>query len=101
MIIQNFHALAYTDLRKRALLIAEAGLQAALISQRVKERISLDWRPAALILGKEKVSLQKYNGVFVIGFGKAAARVVNHLVSLVGDKVTRAAAFPVHGAETD
>lgn len=79
MIITNFKKLAKTELRKKALLIAEAGYEAINIEKEISRRIrikndvleikSFDLSKAPSL----KINLRDFKRIFVIGIGKGSA----------------------------
>jgi len=79
MIISNFKNLARNSLRKKALLIAEAGYRAVEISSVIRQKIILKEsrliiNPASIDGSKKlKLNLNDYSRIFLIGIGKGSA----------------------------
>ena len=75
MKIQNFEKLAKSDLRKAALLIQEAGLEAIDTEKVVREAV-------------EKYPLPAAGRIFLYGVGKCSTEAVGAFSAILGDKVT-------------
>lgn len=83
MIIKNYKGLALNHKKTVTLQILEAGLTASMPYVELKKIV----RKNRLDIGKNTVSLSKYERIFVIGFGKAAdsmASAINSLTDLDG-----------------
>jgi glycerate 2-kinase len=78
MIIKNFKELATNREKKDALGIIEAGLDAALPGDTLRKIVKRD----KLVIGKKTILLSKYDGIFVVGFGKAADSMAKTVCSL-------------------
>jgi glycerate 2-kinase len=104
MIITNFKNLARNPLRKKALLIAEAGYQEIDIAKTVKQRINLKngrltvsgtiTRDSA---GKHHldINLNNYKNVFVVGIGKGSALASLALAKILGKGLSAGIALDV------
>jgi glycerate 2-kinase len=68
MIIQNFKELATTLGKKDSLSVLEAGLDAALPELSLKKIV----KKHKLVIGKDMFLFSKYDGIFLVGFGKSA-----------------------------
>ncbi|MBU1014960.1 DUF4147 domain-containing protein [Patescibacteria group bacterium] len=83
--IQNFQQVARTELRKAALEIAEAGLQAIDTPSVVKNLIRLEGN--ALFIKEREYSLQGVERLFVVGVGKCALAAAGALEDILGEKI--------------
>jgi glycerate 2-kinase len=79
MIIENFDSLASTPLRKQALLIAEAGLQAVAVPRVMAAQVKYDSRKQVLTVRNQNFPIKGYNKIFILGFGPGSSYVVNGL----------------------
>ncbi len=106
--IKNFEELATNPLRKEALLIAEAGLNAIDIEKAVDSRIKIEGdilelhHPAyekkgdyASWLWGMKINLKDFKRIFVVGIGKGSALASIVLAEKLGDKLTQGIAIDV------
>lgn len=84
--IQNAAQLAITPLRKAALEIAEAGLQAIDTQYIIEKGVRVDTNNA-LHIGDEVFSLEGVQRLFVVGVGKCAFRAVEALEKVLGDRI--------------
>ncbi len=90
MLITNFRKLARNFLRRKALLIAEAGYEAIGINKSVSQRIKnkngiLKISLTTARVDKEKtlkIDLNKFSRIFVIGIGKGSALACNALAKI-------------------
>ncbi len=112
MIISNFKNLAKNSLRKKALLIAEAGYEAIEIKKAVKKRIKLNGDKLEMThsftifseIGINKgglmaeVDLSDYKRVFLISIGKGSAIASATLAKILGKKLTRGIALDVNNS---
>lgn len=83
MIIKNYASLGSNEDKKIVLQILEKGIHAAM-PDRILSKIV---RKNVLLMDKDKISLSKYNRIFVVAFGKAAdsmANVTNNLTNING-----------------
>jgi len=78
--------LGTTKLRKDAMAIFEAGLDAVETKSVVKEKLKLSG--GMLSVGRKKYNLSKYRRIFVIGIGKASNQAAHALEEILGDKIT-------------
>jgi glycerate-2-kinase len=84
--IANFKELAITELRKAALEIAEAGLEAIDTEKAVKKGVVLD---GDILKVKEKTfDLSGFERLFVVGVGKCALEAGRVLEDILGDRLT-------------
>lgn len=98
MDILNFLPLAITPLRKKALLIAEAGYNALNIKKAVSERIFIDKDGLIQILGQDKKSIfsapiDKYEKIVLVGIGKGSYRAVSTLRKKFGKIIKQSIAL--------
>src|SRR5574340_954324 len=68
MIIKNFKKLATDNSKKLVLSVLETGLNAAMPDMALKKIVKQNH----LIIKKQKISLKKYDKVYVVAIGKAA-----------------------------
>lgn len=68
--IKNFNKLAVSDLRKKALKIIEAGLEAIDTKKAINKQIFL--KKDNLIVKNKKISLKGIKRIFVVGIGKCS-----------------------------
>lgn len=95
MIIKNFEKLATSQLRRQALQIAEAGLQAINTQQAFERNFVYDAASDRVkILGK-KYDLSKFQNVYCIAFGKAAFAGIAAVASILGKRLTSGFAIDV------
>lgn len=86
MIIKNFQSLSTNSVKKDALNILEAGLDAASPSLYLKQILKNDY----LIMPRKKIHLKKYKRILVVAIGKASylmAKSVDSLTSIDGGLV--------------
>ncbi len=105
MHITNFKKLAKNPLRKKALLIAEAGYEAIDITQSIKRKIKRERIKEGDFLtifhqnpeenGAIKVDLNDYKRVIVFGIGKGSALASITLAKILGQKLTGGIALDV------
>jgi len=99
MHITNFKKLIKTDLREKALLIAEAGYDAIDIKKSVKRRISVKNGILEVKMHTEAgtviVDLKDYKRVFVVGVGKGSALASMTLAKTLGKYLTKGIALDV------
>lgn len=72
MHIQNFQKLAKSNLRRKALLVAEAGYEAINIKKVVKRQVAWDKKRKVLKLKGYQVDFENYKNVYLIGVGKGS-----------------------------
>lgn len=95
--IINQKTLATTALRRDALRIMKAGLDAVDTQDVVKRRVQR--KGEVLTIGKQKYRLNRYKRVFVIGVGKASFDASKALESILGDRITDGIVLDVKGGE--
>lgn len=88
MIIKNFETLASSALRKQALLIAEAGLEAISTQAAVAKNFRFDAKKQELKIFQEKFSIGQYKRIVCIGFGKAALEAVTAIQQILKERIT-------------
>lgn len=86
MMIKDFEKLAKTAVRRDALLIMEAGLQA--IQPQTALRKTLSLKGETLSANGKKFDLGTYKNIYVIGIGKASLAAGKFLEDLLGDQIT-------------
>ncbi len=101
MFITNFKKLAKNPLRKKALLIAEAGYGAIDIQKVVNSKcevLSIKGKNflAIRFQGKNlKINLDDFNRVFIVGVGKGSALASATLAKILGKRLTGGIALDV------
>ena len=95
--IQNLKELAVTGLRKAALEIAEAGLEAIDTEKAVKSGVVLNG-DILKIKGKE-FNLAGFERVFVVAVGKCALYAGRALEEILGDRLTSGIVLDVHSGK--
>ncbi|MEK7077178.1 MAG: DUF4147 domain-containing protein [Patescibacteria group bacterium] len=86
MKIKNSDKLARTELRRAALQIAEAGLEAIDTQRVIRENIRLEGE--MLFVKNEQFSLQGVKRLAVAGAGKCAAEAASALEKILGDRLS-------------
>jgi glycerate-2-kinase len=94
MKIQNFAEWAITDLRKAALEIAEAGLEAIDTEKAVKNGVVLNGE--ILKVRNKKFNLSGFERIFVVGVGKCALEAGRALEEIMGGKLSGGIVLDVH-----
>lgn len=92
--IANFKELATTDLRRAALEVAEAGLEAIDTEKAVKKGVVLDGD--ILKVKDEKFDLAGFERVFVVGVGKCALEAGRVLEEILGDRLYNGIVLDIH-----
>ncbi len=86
MKIKNFQNLAITDMRRKALEIIEAGLEAIDTKTVIEKNIRLE--NDILFIQEQKFSLEDKKRIFVIGAGKCSIDGARALEKVLGDRIT-------------
>ena len=94
MKIKNFQELVINDLRKTALQIAEAGLEAIDTEKIMKENIRLDGDK--LFVKNKSFFLNKLGRIFVIGVGKCSLEAAAVLEDVLKERVFGGIVIDVH-----
>lgn len=92
-IIKNKEELATTPLRRDALEILEAGLEAIDTEKILRRKVSL--KDGILDVGKESFNLQSFNKIIFIGIGKCALDGAKVIEDILGDYLTEGIAIDV------
>jgi glycerate 2-kinase len=79
MIIKNFEALAKNPIREAALRIAEAGYQSILVRNLIRAALKLEPDINVLRVQGKRLALDRFQHIFVVGFGKGSAEAVQQL----------------------
>jgi len=96
MIINNFQTLTGNILRKKALLIAEAGYQAIDIEKVVSRRINLKNDVLEIRSSKiDSLNLNNFKRVFVIGIGKGSALASMTLAKILNRRLNEGIALDI------
>ncbi|MBU6141558.1 DUF4147 domain-containing protein [Patescibacteria group bacterium] len=95
MRVKNYTTLAKTALRKDALGILEAGLDAIETTKVVKDAV--DFRDDQLFIQGKKVSLKGVKRVFVVGIGKCALEAGATIERILGDRLAGGIVLDVQG----
>jgi glycerate-2-kinase len=82
MIIKNYKAVACTELRKNALDILIAGVNAVLPSNILKDKVIFDYESKFLVIGNKKFEVK--GNIYVIGFGKASGFMAEQIEKIIG-----------------
>lgn len=88
MIVKNFEQLASSPLRKQALLILEAGLEAVQPHEIMRDRVFVSHNGSVLQVRDQKFPLSPYKRIFVVGFGKGTRTIAGELNVLLGDLIS-------------
>ena len=108
MTITNFKNLAKNSLRKKALLVVEAGYEAIDIEKAVSGRIKLDnnllvIQRNAIIYDSArkitKINLDNFRRIFIIGIGKGSALASVTLAKILGKRLTGGVASDVQNVK--
>ena len=94
--IRNFKALAINDLRKDALIIAEAGYEAINVNTAVRDKVRI--RDGKLHIGDKTYSIAGRR-VYFVGVGKCAFAAASAIETLLGDILTGGIALDVSAAD--
>ncbi len=86
-IIKNLPSLKTSDRRTVALKILNAGLEAIQPNKVLAESLSVDGE--TLFIKSKKIHLNKFERVFLIGFGKGSGGISLYLEKLLGEKLTQ------------
>lgn len=97
MKIINQKSLATTKLRRDALSIVRAGIDAVETSKVLKQVVRR--KGETMTVGKKSYRLDRYRRIFVIGIGKAAFDAVKALESILGSRITDGVVLDVKGGK--
>lgn len=97
MKILNEKQLATTKLRRDALNIVRAGIDAVETGKVLKQAVRRNGE--TLTVGKKSYRLDRYRRIFVIGIGKAAFDAVKALESILGSRITDGVVLDVKGGK--
>ncbi|MFA4999178.1 MAG: DUF4147 domain-containing protein [Parcubacteria group bacterium] len=86
MFITNYKKIALTSLRKDALEIMKAGIDAVLPETVLKNKLRL--KKNVLLVDGRKVDLSRYKNIYVVGGGKAAYRTAKFVEGLLENRIT-------------
>ncbi len=93
MNIKNFDSLATNPLRNKALLIADAGIEAILPENALKQSVSFDG--STFTAGKEKFDISKFRNIYVVGIGKASFQAAKYIEGILGKRIVEGAIIDV------
>ncbi len=102
MIISNFKNLARNSLRKKALKIAEAGYEAIEIKKVVSSKIKVIRIKGKEFLiinthsNEEKINLNDFKRVFIVGIGKGSALASAALAEILGERLNKCIALDIN-----
>jgi len=87
--IINFQDLAKDPLRKKALLIVEAGYEAIDIEKVVRKKIKLQNNKLSILgaLTHQNIDLDNYKRIFLVGIGKGSALACVSLAKILGKRL--------------
>ena len=97
--INNFEELATTELRKKALEIVNAGLEAINTEKILREGVRLE--EDKLIIKNKIFDLNGYKRVFVIGFGKASSLMAKVIEEILKDKIEEGIVISTNNVKLD
>lgn len=97
MKIQNFDALAKTDLRRMGLTIAEAGLEAIDTKQAIRASVGIAGDDLSIV--GEKISLGSVRRIFVAAVGKCAVDGAEALEEILGERLSGGVVIDVKPAK--
>ena len=86
MLIKNYRQLARNKIRSQALEIVNAGLEAVQPQNVLRQKIKRDGNN--LEINRQKINLDKFQRIFIVGFGKAAFASAKFLEGLLADKIS-------------
>lgn len=92
-LIKNYKTLAATGLREDALAVLEAGLRAINTENAIK--VAVRRRGVSLEIAGKKFDLTRYQNVYLVAFGKAAAEGAAALARILGPRLTAGAVLDV------
>lgn len=92
-IIKNFDKIAKTPARRKALQIAEAGLEAINTNNVIHRNIKLHGK--ILHIQDLKLDLHYYNNIYVVSFGKAACDAILAINEILGSRITQGIAVDI------
>jgi glycerate-2-kinase len=97
MIVLNAKKLAITPVRKDALKIIESGYEAINIEKLTKRRFKVkgSYLEVCDLACKEKVNLNDFERIFVIGFGKGSCAAVSVMADVLGKRLFGAISLDV------
>ena len=101
MIITNFKSLNKNNLRRKALLVAEAGYEAINIKKVIKNRITIENNLLEFATTcsskqeKTKINLTDFKNIYLIGIGKGSALASIALSKILGRRLTRGVALDI------
>ncbi len=94
MTITNFKNLARNPLRKKALLIAEAGYSAIDIEKIIKEEVKIN--KGTLNIKEQKIGLNNFRRIYLVGIGKGSALACANLAKILGKRLTKCIALDIN-----
>jgi glycerate-2-kinase len=97
MKIRNADALSTSELRRMALSIAEAGLEAVETPRVIRENVRLSGE--TLTIDGETVVLHSQGRLFVIGVGKCSRAAVSTLAEILGERLSQGIALDVEDGD--
>ncbi len=87
MIIKNYIQLASSTPRKQVLRILESGLEAINTHKLMSEGFSYDAKKDLLYIQRQPYDLKPYKKIVVVGTGKMAAQVAEHIEAQMIDRI--------------
>lgn len=87
-IIKNSDRLATSALRRQALTIAEAGLQAINTQAAVSKNFVYDPKTQIIRIFKQQFNVGQFQRIVCVGFGKAALEAVTAIQNILKDKIS-------------
>lgn len=92
--IKNFNDLTVTPLRKMALEIAEAGLEAIDTKTVIAKNVHLEEK--SLVVQGKTFSLKEINRIFIVGVGKCSLEAAGALEEILGKRLNGGIVLDVH-----
>lgn len=89
--IKNYEELAVTDMRREALEVAEAGLQ-AIDTERIVQGL-LKYENGIITIGNETIKREAVGNIIVDGIGKCALEAMHTIEDILGEEITRGVAL--------
>jgi len=99
MMINNFEELATTELRKKALNIVNAGLEAINTEKILRDGVRLE--DDNLVIKNKIFNLNDYKRVFVVGFGKASSLMAKVIEEILKDKIEEGIVISTNNVKLD
>ncbi|MDX1535169.1 MAG: DUF4147 domain-containing protein [Candidatus Spechtbacterales bacterium] len=93
MKIKNYNEIASSALRKDALSIMEAGLQAIDMKEAIHRKV--DFLDGSLVVGKKSFKIEDANRIFVVGIGKGSRGAISGLEDVLDGSIYAGIVFDI------